>query len=84
MKIIRMILAGLLRLFLLMPVLLLAVIFDGLARMFEAFNDGLMDMSRKLQQITNSPYYGEWERQIRMMEEDRKEAVLKRMKEDNP
>lgn len=84
MKIIRMILAGLLRLFLLMPVLLLAVIFDGLARMFEAFNYGLMDMSRKLQQITNSPYYGEWEKQIRVMEEDRKEAVLKRMKEDNP
>lgn len=72
-----------LRVFLVLPLVLLANIFWALSQLFEVMGDG-MDSARKVMHpITIIPYVADWKRQIEELEEDKRLRVLRQLRDQN-
>ena len=79
----RYVTAFILRLFLVVPFILLRHLFQGVAEFLENIAHGLGVAERALRQISNAPYISAWNRQIAEMNEEKKLAYLKSLRDSH-
>lgn len=72
--------AFILRLFLSMPLTLLAYLCDGLRLLFERMADGFFDLARSTRQITMAPYVRDIEKSIEAASTRDREILLESLR----
>tara|TARA_Y100000034_G_scaffold109811_1_gene141441 strand:- start:1195 stop:1449 length:255 start_codon:yes stop_codon:yes gene_type:complete len=81
MYILRWVLAFVLRLFLVVPFIILRHIFHGVSEFFASLAHGFGVAERALKQISVAPYIGAWNKQLSEMKEDKRLATLQKLKD---